>query len=161
MLLTRLALAVSGIFSLVIALWAETIYELAVLANTCILVGMVAPYVIGMYWKKANHIGALISFFSGTISWGFLSVYYYYAPDFGTFAVCEGDLYCSLWDSVYIASAPAFFISIVAFIVASLATGKIDPPKILKNIHGKPVDMKNALGWSKLNEEPVEAQPGD
>jgi solute:Na+ symporter, SSS family len=157
LLLTRLALAVSGIFSLVIALWAETIYELAVLANTCILVGMVAPYVIGMYWKKANHIGALTSFFSGTISWGFLSVYYYQQ----TFIICEGDLYCSLWDSVYIASAPAFFISIVAFIVVSLATGKIDPPKILTNIHGKPVDMKNALGWSKLNEEPVEAQAGD
>lgn len=161
LLLTRLALVVSGVLSLVIALWAETIYELAVLANTCILVGMVAPYVIGMYWKKANHIGALASFFSGTISWGFLSVYYYYAPDLGTFAICEGDLYCSLWDSVYIASAPAFFISIVAFIVVSLATGKIDPPKILKNIYGKPVNMQHALGWSHLNEEPTEATADD
>lgn len=148
--LTRLALAISGIFSLAIALWAETIYELAVLANTCILVGMVAPYVIGMYWKKANHIGALTSFFSGSISWGLLSVYYYQQ----TFVICEGDLYCSLWDAVYIASTPAFIISIIAFIVASLATGKIDPPKILKDVYGKPVNMKNALGWGKLNEPP-------
>jgi Na+/proline symporter len=159
--LTRAALVVSGVLSLMIALWAETIYELAVLANTCILVGMVAPYVIGLYWKKANHIGALTSFFSGTISWAVLSVYYYYAPEFGTFAICEGDLYCSLWDAVYIASTPAFIISVVAFIVASLATGKIDPPKILKNIYGKPVDMKHALGWSHLNDEPKEATAAD
>lgn len=159
--LTRAALVVSGVLSLMIALWAETIYELAVLANTCILVGMVAPYVIGLYWKKANHIGALTSFFAGSISWGLLSVYYYNIPETGTFAICEGDLYCSLWDAVYIASTPAFIISVVAFIVVSLATGKIDPPKVLKNIYGKPVDMKHALGWRHLNDEPKEASAAD
>lgn len=147
LLLTRLALLVSGALSLVIALWAETIYELAVLANTCILVGMVAPYVIGMYWKKANHIGALTSFFAGGISWVVLSLYYYQQ----TFEICEADVYCATWDAVYIASAPAFFISVVAFIIVSLATGKIDPPKVLKDIYGKPVNMKNALGWGKLD----------
>ncbi|NWG08485.1 MAG: sodium:solute symporter family protein [Chloroflexi bacterium] len=154
LLLTRLALVVSGILSLSIALWAETIYELAVLANTCILVGMVAPYVIGMYWKKANHIGALTSFFTGAISWVALSVFYYNAPEFGTFAICEGDTYCATWDAVYIASTPAFLISVVSFIVASLATGRIDPPKPLKDIYGKVVNMKNALGWGSLNDLP-------
>lgn len=155
--LTRTALVVSGLLSLAIALWAETIYELAVLANTCILVGMVAPYVIGMYWKKANHIGALTAFFSGAISWIALSFYYYYLPETGTFAICEGDLYCSLWDAVYIASTPAFIISVVAFIVASLATNQVDPPKPLKDIYGNPVNMKNALGWGNLNDLPESA----
>jgi Na+/proline symporter len=155
--LTRIALLLSGVLSLVIALWAETIYELAVLANTCILVGMVAPYVIGMYWKKANHIGALTSFLSGSLSWAALSVFYYQE----TLIICEGDLYCSLWDAVYIASAPAFVISVISFIVVSLATGKIDPPKVLKDIYGKPLSMKNALGWSRLNEEPIETRAGD
>lgn len=157
LLLTRIALVVSGVLSLAIALWAETIYQLAVLANTCILVGMVAPYVIGMYWKKANHIGALTSFFSGTISWVFLSMYYY--PS--TLVMCEGDVQAATWDAVYIGSTPAFLISVVAFLVVSVATGKIDPPKILTNIYGKPVDMKHPLGWGHLNEEPVEATAAD
>jgi Na+/proline symporter len=157
LLLTRIALVVSGILSLAIALWAETIYQLAVLANTCILVGMVAPYVIGMYWKKANHIGALTSFFAGTISWVFLSMYYYQE----TIVACEADVQCATWDAVYIGSTPAFFISVVAFLVVSLATGKIDPPKILTNIYGKPVDMKHPLGWGHLNEEPTEATAAD
>ncbi|CAG1011590.1 Sodium/pantothenate symporter [Anaerolineales bacterium] len=157
LLLTRIALVVSGVLSLAIALWAETIYQLAVLANTCILVGMVAPYVIGMYWKKANHIGALTSFFSGTISWVFLSMYYYQE----TIVACEADVQCATWDAVYIGSTPAFFISVVVFLVVSVATGKIDPPKILTNIYGKPVDMKHPLGWGHLNEEPVEATAAD
>ena len=159
LLLTRLALVVSGVLSLAIALWAETIYELAVLANTCILVGMVAPYVIGMYWRKANHIGALTSFFSGAVSWVALSLFYYHAPEFGTFAICEGDTYCATWDAVYIASTPAFLISVVAFIVVSLATGKIDPPKPLKDIYGRVVNMKNALGWGNLKDLPEASVP--
>jgi len=151
LLLTRLALVVSGLLSLAIALWAETIYQLAVLANTCILVGMVAPYVIGMYWKKANHIGALTSFFAGAISWVVLSIFYYQE----TIIACEAEVECATWDAVYIASTPAFLISVVAFIVVSLATQKVNPPKALTDINGKPVSMKNALGWGKLNEEPA------
>lgn len=153
--LTRLALVISGVLSLAIALWAETIYQLAVLANTCILVGMVAPYIIGMYWKKANHIGALTSFFSGTISWIFLSMHYYQE----TIIANEGYVQDAVWDAVYIGSTPAFLISIVAFIFVSIATGKIDPPKILKDVYGKPLDMKNALGWGKLNDLPETPAP--
>jgi len=32
---------------------------------------------------------------------------------------------------------------------------------VLKNIYGKPVDMKHALGWSHLNDEPKEASAAD
>lgn len=151
LLLTRLSLLVSGALSLYIAMAAETIYELAVIANTCILVGMVAPYIIGMYWKKANHIGAVASFLTGTLSWIALTFYYYNRV---TFAFCEGDLYCATWDAVYIASTPAFVISIVMFLAASLLTTKIDPPKPLRDINGDLVDMRNPLGIGNLSEEP-------
>lgn len=142
LLLTRISLLVSGILSLVIALTASTIYKLAVLANTCILVGMVAPYLIGMYWKKANHAGALASFFTGITSWIILSVYYYGQ----TFEACVEDVECATWDAIYIASTPAFIISIVVFIAVSLLTQKLNPPKTLTDINGKPVDMKYPLG---------------
>jgi Na+/proline symporter len=147
--LTRLSLLVSGALSLYIAMAAATIYELAVIANTCILVGMVAPYIIGMYWKKANHIGAISSFLTGTFSWLALTFYYYQQ----TFPFCEGDVECATWDAVYIASTPAFIISIVVFIVASLLTNKIDAPKPLTDINGQLVDMRNPLGIGNLSEE--------
>jgi Na+/proline symporter len=151
LLLTRLSLLVSGVLSLYIAMAAETIYELAVIANTCILVGMVAPYIIGMYWKKANHIGAIASFLTGTASWLALTAFYYYPR---TFAICEGDVYCATWDAVYIASTPAFMISIVVFVLASLLTNKIDAPKPLRDINGNLVDMRHPLGIGDLSEEP-------
>ena len=152
LLLTRLALLVSGVLSLVIAMYASTIYKLAVLANTSILVGMAAPYLIGMYWKKANHIGSLASFFSGVISWIVLTVYYYSAyvlPEVYEGVVADE----AVWDSIYIASTPAFFISVVVLFVASLLTQKLDPPKALTDINGKPLDMRNPFAWSKPLEE--------
>ena len=56
LLITRISLVVSGILSLLIALYASTIYRLAVLANTSILVGMAAPYLIGMWapWLRSS-----------------------------------------------------------------------------------------------------------
>ncbi len=155
LLLTRLSLLVSGILSLYIAMVAETIYELAVLANTCILVGMVAPYIIGMYWKKANHFGAVASFLTGTLSWIALTFYYYRQ----TFPFCEGDVECATWDAVYIASTPAFIISIVVFLVVSWLTNRIDPPKPLTDINGQLVDMRNPLGWGNLSERPEIVMP--
>ncbi len=146
LLLTRASLLVSGLLSLLIALFASTIYRLAVLSNTSILVGMAAPYVIGMHWKKANHTGALASFFSGVISWIFLTFFYY--PQ--TLEVCELDVECATWDAIYIASTPAFILSVVVFIVVSLLTQKYDPPKALTDINGNPVDMTNAIGFKGL-----------
>jgi SSS family solute:Na+ symporter len=149
--MTRISLIVSGILSLAIALFASTIYKLAVLANTSILVGMAAPYLIGMYWKKANHTGALWSFFSGVISWLILTLlwmYTYILP-----VVYEGEMMDDvIWDSIYIASFPAFVISVIALIVVSILTNKKDPPKTLTDINGNPVDTKNIFAWSKAPE---------
>jgi len=149
--LTRISLLVSGVLSLAIALYASTIYKLAVMANTSILVGMAAPYLIGMYWKKANHTGALASFFSGMISWVILTIVWmntYVLP-----VVYEGEMVDDvIWDSIYIASTPAFFISVIFLFVVSLLTQKKDPPMALTDINGKPVDTKNVFAWSKAPE---------
>lgn len=151
--LTRMSLLVSGLISLVIALFAATIYKLAVLSNTAILVGMAAPYIIGMYWKKANQIGALSSFFSGVISWIVLAIYFYGS----TLEACAADVECATWDAIYIASTPAFVISVIVFILASLLTQKQDKPKPVTDIYGRPLDMRNPLGFGKLSD--VEPQP--
>lgn len=148
LLLTRIGLVVSGVLSLAIALFASTIYKLAVMANTSIMVGMAAPYLIGMYWKKANHWGALASFFSGMISWIGLTLYWMYS--YVLPVVYEGEMMEDVvWDSIYIASTPAFIISVIFLVVVSLLTQKQDPPKVLTDINGKLVDTKNIFAWSK------------
>ena len=145
--ITRYSLLVSGALSLAIAMFATTIYKLAVLANTSILVGLAAPYLIGMYWKKANHWGALASFFGGVVSWLGLTFYYMYTYILPV--VYEGEYMDDVaWDSIYIASTPAFFISVVLLIVVSLLTQKQNPPMALTDINGKPIDVKNVYAWS-------------
>jgi SSS family transporter len=148
LLLTRIGLVVSGILSLLIAMFASTIYKLAVLANTSILVGMAAPYLIGMYWKKANNYGALASFFSGVISWVILGIYFY--NSYVLPVVYEGEAAeDAVWDSIYISSTPAFFISVIALFLVSWLTQKQDKPKILTDINNNPVDTNNIFAWSK------------
>jgi hypothetical protein len=67
--------------------------------------------------------------------------------------VYEGEMMDDvIWDSIYIASAPAFFISVIFLFVVSWLTQKKDPPKALTDINGKPVDMKNVYAWSKAPE---------
>jgi len=155
LLLTRLSLMVSGAMALAIAMFAQTVYELAVLANTSILVGMVAPYMIGMYWKKANHIGALSSFIGGVVSWIVLAIYYYYS--YVLPVGYDGDASEYLWDAFFdstmVSAFPAFLISVVLLFVVSMLTQKIDKPKLLTDIYNKPVDTNNIFAWSKSPKE--------
>jgi solute:Na+ symporter, SSS family len=153
--LTRYALLVSGGISLTIALYAATIYKLAVLSNSVILVGMAAPYIIGWYWKKANHTGALASFFAGATSWIVLTFYYYNTL---TLDACGFDVECGTWDAVYIASTPAFLISLVFFIGISLLTQKLDPPKVLTDYDGKVLDTRNPFGFGNLSDAPEDEE---
>jgi SSS family transporter len=150
--LTRISLLISGVFSLAIALFASTIYKLAVLANTSILVGMAAPYLIGMYWKKGNNIGAISSFFSGVVSWVLIAIYFY--NSYVLPVAYEGEAAeDAVWDSIYIASTPAFIISVIVFIVVSLLTQKVDQPKPLRDINDDLVDMNNPFAWSPSADE--------
>lgn len=148
LLLTRIALVVSGVLSLLIALFASTVYELAVLANSSILVGMAAPYIIGMHWKKANHYGALASFGVGVVSWIVLGVYYYYS--YVLPVGYDGEVGDAIWDiffdSTMVSAFPAFVLSVITLVVVSLLTQKQDPPKTLTDINGEVVDMTHPLG---------------
>jgi hypothetical protein len=49
----------------------------------------------------------------------------------------------------YIASTPAFLISVAVLFLASLLTQKLDPTKVLTDLYDKPLDMRNPFGWSK------------
>lgn len=149
--ITRLFVPIVAIFSLLLALYAETIYMLVVIAWSIILVGLFAPYAEGYFWKKCNEIGALLALICGFVSWVALSFYYYYAEtaEANIGIIEEGVVYVewAMWDAVYIASTPAFFISVIVMVVVSLLTSKFDPAKPLADIEGKPMKMVNWAGW--------------
>ena len=145
---TRIAVVASGLISVVIALAAATIYRLAMVAWSLLLVGVFAPFAFGMYWKKANRSGAIASFLAGFGSW--LAILLYYYPS--TLEACGGDVDCGMWDAIYVASTPAFILSVVALIVVSLLTQKRDAPRPLTDVDGNPLALTRRLGTLRLRD---------
>lgn len=145
---TRIMVLVIGIVSLLVALYAETIYKLSVFAWTVILVGIFAPFALGMYWKKANQTGALAGFVGGWATW--LIIVPFLMP--ATLEMNAGDAEIAGWDATYIASVPAFLISLILVVGVSLATQKRDQPKDLTDVDGNPLPMKKLLGILPLRD---------
>jgi Na+/proline symporter len=164
---TRIMVLINGIIGVVVALYAQVIYELGVVAWTLLLVGLFVPFAFGMYWKKANQWGGVASVVGGWGSWALLT---WVAYKFGlggdsTGLVCSGgdlslltafseEWWCGFWDAVYIASFPAFFISLFAMIGVSLATQKQDAPKPTTDVDGNVMDTNpfNYLGIINLKD---------
>lgn len=140
--LTRVMVAVLALASLLVALYAATIYKLAIFAWTVLLVGQVAPFALGIYWKRANHLGALSGFASGFISW--LAAVALLYPT--TLEACAGDVEAALWDAAYMGSIPAFLISLTLMVAVSLLTQQVDAPKPLMDIDGNELEAKDRLG---------------
>ncbi len=153
---TRIMVAINGAIGIVIALSAAVIYELGVVAWSLLLVGLFSPFALGMYWKKTNQWGAVAGYAGGFIAWALFIII---ARNVGlggdsTMVVCAGDTECAFWDATYIASFPAFFISLALVILVSLFTQKQDPPKPITDIDGKLLDIsaKNIFGVNAIKD---------
>ena len=143
---TRIMVVVIGLISICIALAAGTIYRLAMVSWTVMLVGLFAPFAIGMFWKGANSWGAIASLVGGCLTW-FVGIYLYFPA---TLEACAGDFEAGLWDAVYISSVPAVAVSVVLLVAVSLATRSISKPMPIVDIDGKPLDLSNRLGILRL-----------
>jgi len=145
---TRVMVFVIGLMSLLMALYAQTIYKLSVFAWTVILVGMFAPFAFGMYWKKANQSGALAGFLGGWITW-LITLPILYPT---TLEINAGDSELAIWDAAYIGSVPAFLVSVLLVVVVSLLTQKRDAPKPLTDVDYQVIETKDRLGLLPLKD---------
>jgi len=89
-----------------------------------LLVGIVVPFIAGVWWKKANRTGALSAMAAGFSAW-FLSAWLY--PELA------GDVI-------------GFGVSLATIIILTLLTQRSDPPKPLVDEHGVPMSIKGRLG---------------
>lgn len=157
--ITRLCVPIVTIVSLLIALYLETIYMLMVIAWSIMLVGLIASYIAGYFWKKANETGAIAALVAGFGSW--VAFIFYYLPlttEANIGVIEEGVPYMdwAVWDAVYMGSVPAFFVSIAALVIVSLVTQKIDQPKPLADVDGNPLELVNWLGFGFRKEKKIE-----
>jgi len=128
LLVARCAIPVCGIFALVVAMEFQVVFDLMINANILGLAAIIVPFIMGLWWKKANRTGALSSMAAGISAW---LITLYVAPDL-----------------------PADFIGLAASLITMLLvtplTQKFDPPRELKDVDGNPVEISNRLGTLPL-----------
>ncbi len=124
LLVARWAIPVFGVIAILIALEIQVIFNLMIDANILGLAAIIVPFILGVWWKKANRAGALSGMFVGISAW---LVTLFVAPQL-----------------------PADFIGLAASLVAMLIvtplTQKIDPPRPLADPEGNAVDAEHRLG---------------
>lgn len=139
---TRLCVPVVAAASFLIACYAQTIYMLAVITWSLIMVGLFAPYAAGYFWKRCNQSGAVAALVGGLGFWilAILWLMRHLTLEANLGAVEAGviQLDWAIWDAVYIGSIPAFAVSVLLMISVSLLTQRKDPPRPLVDIRGRP-----------------------
>jgi Na+/proline symporter len=156
---TKIMVPVVTLFSLMLALYFQVIYNLMVIAWSLLLVSLFVPYVCAYFWKKANNYGAIASFWGGLIVW--VISYLIYLPmtkaantDLGIKGAETGIYFdWAMWDSLYISSIWAVLGSIACMVIVSLATQKMNAPIALVDIDGKPMAIENWKGLFRPGKE--------
>jgi Na+/proline symporter len=108
-----------GTIAILIALRIQEVFNLLVDANILALAVIIVPFILGLYWKKANRTGALAGMGAGLFTW---------------IATMQ------LWPGL-----PADFMglgaSLIAMLVVTPLTQEFDPPKALADSDGNPIEL--------------------
>ena len=95
----RLSVIGVAISSMLMAFWKTNIYDLVAQSSSLSLVSLFIPLTAGLYWKKANATGALLSMLFGMIVWLVCEWYATEVPAliYGLLASIAGMLIGSFW----------------------------------------------------------------
>lgn len=124
LLAIRLGIPAAGLVGVIVALNAGVVFATVLNANMLMLAAIIAPFILGVWWQKANRAGALGGMSAGIAAWLLVSLAW---PD-----------------------RPADLIGFVACLATMLVvtplTQRIDPPRGLVDHDGNPIELTNRLG---------------
>ena len=124
LLVTRAAIPVAGIVAVFVAKNVREVYTLMVDSNILGLAVIIVPFILGVWWSKANRTGALTGMAAGIAAWLItMQVAPAWPADFMGLAAC-----------------------LVTMLVVTPLTQKFDPPHEIRDIDGNVVDMNDRLG---------------
>jgi len=128
LIVARTSIPVCGVVAIVVALKIQVVFDLMLDANILGLAAIIVPFILGVWWKKANRAGALSAMVTGLSAW-LLTLFF--AP-----------------------GLPADFIglgvSLLTMLVVTPLTQKIDLPRMLFDSEGRVVEMTDRLGTLPL-----------
>ena len=124
LLATQIAIPVFGTFAVVVALYVQTVYDLIMDSNSVALACITVPFIVGVWWAKANRIGVLAGMAAGFITWITAGIH---APSL------PGDLL-------------GLLACLVILVIVTLLTQQMDPPRPARNSLGEEVELADRLG---------------
>lgn len=124
LLALRVSIPVFGILAVYVALEVQAVYQLVMDSNSVKLVCVAVPFVAGVWWKRANRTGVLVSMAMGFLTWFIAALV---APEF------PGDLL-------------GLLVGLVTILIVAPVTQKSDPPMPLRNGNGEEVAFTDRLG---------------
>lgn len=120
----RYSIPVCALLATYIAFNAERAVQVLIDSTAVLLAGVIVPFTFCFWWSKANRSGALASIFLGLGGW----------------------LAAVSLDTVYPPDLIGFAVSLLAMIVVTLLTQKIDPPRPLTDDEGNAMELDNRFG---------------
>ena len=124
MQVARWSIPACGLIAILIAMKIQVVFNLMVDANILGLAAIIVPFVLGVWWTKANRTGALSSMAIGISAW---LATLWLRPD---------------WPADFMGLAAC----LVTMLVVTPLTQSIDPPRELRDSDGNPVELKDRLG---------------
>jgi SSS family transporter len=121
---SRVGIWLCGAVAVAVALNAQVVFDTALDANLLTLAAIIVPFILGVWWKKANRTGALSAMTVGILVWLVSGLVY---PDL------PGDLI-------------GLGASFLTMIIVTPLTQTFDPPRDLVDSDGKSVELANRLG---------------
>ena len=125
---TRIAIPVFGFIAIYIALKVQVIFNLILDANSVMLVSVVVPFIVGIYWRAANRTGALAAMAMGFLVW----------------------LLTTLLMPELASDMLGLVACLVTIVIVTPMTQKFDPPRPLLTADGEELEMKDRLGTLPL-----------
>ncbi len=119
----RWGIPACGAIAVAIALNAQVVFDTMLDANLLMLSAVIVPFILGVWWKKANRAGALCAMFAGIVAWIVTSVRYPELP---------GDFI-------------GLGVSLMTMLIAVPLTQSLDPPRTLVDRDGKPVELNHRV----------------
>ncbi len=120
----RWAIPAAGAVAVMGALNARVVFDTMIDANMLMLAAVIVPFIMGIWWRKANRAGALAAMAAGIAAWLMTSLYYPQLP---------GDLI-------------GLGASLAAMLIVTPLTQKLDPPRGVRDRDGNPVELTDRLG---------------
>jgi SSS family transporter len=120
----RLGIPGAGLVAVVIALNSQVVFDTVLDANMLVLAAVIAPFILAVWWKKANRVGALSAMGAGMFAWLIVSYAWPEQP----------------------ADLIGFGFCLATMLIVTPLTQRIDPPRGLVDHEGKPVELRDRLG---------------